>query len=344
MTFKLVATLFVAMAMVHICMALPMDTDAGLNEDSKMSLRDTMPLASLAPDVALQKKSAEEIFTLSQAKSLRQLIGICAELCPSTGCPDGQVCRSNGCGHTCQSATGVINPLTSKAESLLIQCDFCFDFEDGGPGCPAGYECVGMCPRSCVKIPSDMLSRARSLRQLAGFCAEMCPAEGCPDGTVCRSNGCGHECLPTLVGKVSTRQLDGACVELCSTGSDLLSAIMACPTGYECRSNGCGHSCQKVNTAFHPVGSNAFSLRQLFGTCVEMCSPSPVGQDILSGIMACPAGYECRSNGCGHTCHKVTTSVDCPMVLCALYCEGGFATGDDGCPICACQKTAQVVA
>ncbi|KAK7492819.1 hypothetical protein BaRGS_00015957 [Batillaria attramentaria] len=60
MTFKLVATLFVAMAMVHICMALPMDTDAGLNEDSKMSLRDTMSLASLAPDVALQKKSAEE--------------------------------------------------------------------------------------------------------------------------------------------------------------------------------------------------------------------------------------------------------------------------------------------
>ena len=38
--------------------------------------------------------------------------------------------------------------------------------------------------KECPEVPDDV----------AGACAEMCPAEGCPAGEMCCSNGCGHVC------------------------------------------------------------------------------------------------------------------------------------------------------
>nr|BAD16598.1 DEC-2 [Lymnaea stagnalis] len=52
--------------------------------------------------------------------------------------------------------------------------------------------------------------------------------------------------------------------------------------------------------------------------------------------MACPDGYDLDENGCEScTCKEVKRAV-CSPVLCKIYCENGFATGPDGCPICAC--------
>jgi hypothetical protein len=34
----------------------------------------------------------------------------------------------------------------------------------------------------------------------------------------------------------------------------------------------------------------------------------------------------------------VPISSECPTVMCALFCPDGFRTGDDGCPICACNE------
>jgi len=30
--------------------------------------------------------------------------------------------------------------------------------------------------------------------------------------------------------------------------------------------------------------------------------------------------------------------VECSDVMCAMYCENGFKTGVDGCPICECSE------
>ncbi|KAK7095916.1 hypothetical protein V1264_005270 [Littorina saxatilis] len=79
------------------------------------------------------------------------------------------------------------------------------------------------------------------------------------------------------------------------------------------------------------VSSHAFSLRQLVGTCVEMCSSDD----------DCGQGYHCRSNGCGHTCQKPFLSIgglhDCRFnAICNNYCFHGHAHDANGCPTCAC--------
>ncbi|XP_025082815.1 uncharacterized protein LOC112557276 isoform X1 [Pomacea canaliculata] len=69
--------------------------------------------------------------------------------------------------------------------------------------------------------------------------------------------------------------------------------------------------------------SKAASLRQLIGLCVEACSTVEADGEALFG--SCPEGYVCRSNGCGHTCQKPLTSVECPLLRCLdIYCPSGY--------------------
>ncbi|XP_064631971.1 BPTI/Kunitz domain-containing protein-like [Lineus longissimus] len=49
--------------------------------------------------------------------------GICVELCPSSGCPDGTMCCSNGCGHTCQVPAGVQTDEKDAAKPIPEVCD-----------------------------------------------------------------------------------------------------------------------------------------------------------------------------------------------------------------------------
>ncbi|CAL1545680.1 unnamed protein product [Lymnaea stagnalis] len=108
----------------------------------------------------------------------------------------------------------------------------------------------------------------------------------------------------------------------------------------------------------------------MIGICVEECS---TGSHAGGVSLGCPAGYVCRSNGCGHTC-QATVALDkrqrcpmmkcmpcaggyvidehgcqtctcmdeeralnlCPLVMCAMFCDNGFAIGANGCPLCSC--------
>merc|ERR1712154_519186 len=102
-----------------------------------------------------------------------------------------------------------------------------------------------------------------------------------------------------------------------------------------------------VATLFTLAVVVAATERRQFGICSEECSTNPK----MAASMQCPAGSVCRSNGCGHTCQKddqgQTGQVDlkqCRPVLCKMFCLNGWATGDDGCPICMCAPEVKVTA
>ncbi|XP_059169390.1 uncharacterized protein LOC131951119 isoform X3 [Physella acuta] len=64
----------------------------------------------------------------------RQIFGICVEMC-GAGCPPGTICKSNGCGHTCQPITTAVK----RAGCSLLSCltDHCaFGFSTAPDACP----------------------------------------------------------------------------------------------------------------------------------------------------------------------------------------------------------------
>ncbi|GFO25572.1 hypothetical protein PoB_005207700 [Plakobranchus ocellatus] len=90
------------------------------------------------------------IFVLAAATSedKRQLVGICVEECSMTltdsqimaalgikSCPDGQVCQSNGCGHTCQP-DGTITKPPSHCSNVICRMFCANGFQLGSDGCP----------------------------------------------------------------------------------------------------------------------------------------------------------------------------------------------------------------
>ncbi|KAK3766579.1 hypothetical protein RRG08_042360 [Elysia crispata] len=92
------------------------------------------------------------VFLLAAAavEEKRQLVGICVEECSMAlsdstimaalgvkqQCPDGHVCKSNGCGHTCQPVTKTTIPTKSQCSGVMCAM-FCIDgFQLGPDGCP----------------------------------------------------------------------------------------------------------------------------------------------------------------------------------------------------------------
>jgi hypothetical protein len=77
------------------------------------------------------------------------------------------------------------------------------------------------------------------------------------------------------------------------------------------------------------------------------CAPPPPG-GFCGGIagIQCPEGQHCVNDpsdacdpelggaDCGGVC--VLDDPECEPVTCELFCENGFATDDDGCPVCGC--------
>jgi hypothetical protein len=57
--------------------------------------------------------------------------------------------------------------------------------------------------------------------------------------------------------------------------------------------------------------------------------------DVLCALY-CEDGFETDQDGC-EIC-QCREPQECPEVLCALYCEDGFETDDDGCEICKCRE------
>ena len=77
--------------------------------------------------------------------------------------------------------------------------------------------------------------------------------------------------------------------------------------------------------------------------------PSPVGTGQFCGGIAgieCPQGQVCVPDpdsgcvpelggaDCGGTCQPLFPQ--CDTLTCQLFCEFGYASGDDGCPLCSC--------
>ncbi|BFZ03349.1 hypothetical protein BsWGS_06388 [Bradybaena similaris] len=78
--------------------------------------------------------------------------------------------------------------------------------------------------------------------------------------------------------------------------------------------------------------------RQQYGTCDEECSNGAIARALQIGV--CPAGYECLSNGCGHSCQKVIGE---PIIgLCVEMCEAGCPTGYE-CRSNGCGHTCQPI-
>ncbi|CAL1536895.1 unnamed protein product [Lymnaea stagnalis] len=75
----------------------------------------------------------------------------------------------------------------------------------------------------------------------------------------------------------------------------------------------------------------------LIGTCEEGCSNNLIIRAVRQ-LDECPAGFECRSNGCGHTCQpKLGKRIPaCLLLACGIYCPFGMKPSTNGCPSCAC--------
>merc|ERR1711874_408182 len=93
---------------------------------------------------------------------------------------------------------------------------------------------------------------------------------------------------------------------------------------------------------FSLAAVSASPQRRQIGICVQECSLT------LNALGAgkCPSGTVCKSNGCGHTCQPDTAvkpNPSCPGVLCAMFCENGFQVDKNGCPMCRCNQSHDVL-
>uniref|UniRef100_A0A3Q2FVY9 WAP domain-containing protein n=1 Tax=Cyprinodon variegatus TaxID=28743 RepID=A0A3Q2FVY9_CYPVA len=116
-------------------------------------------------------------------------VGPCVQLCSSDNdCPTGEICCSNGCGHTCIRAE---DPKVGKCplvHQTFLPARPCLN--DGH--CPGQEKCCRFaggsasnpaCPNTDGKV---------------GACVELCSSDSdCPTGEICCSNGCGHTCIRT---------------------------------------------------------------------------------------------------------------------------------------------------
>ncbi|XP_067654140.1 uncharacterized protein [Haliotis asinina] len=138
-----------------------------------------------------------------QGVPFKRQIGTCVEECSVvgigflSGCPHGQICQSNGCGHTCQ-------PVILGKRQFGICVEMCTPAGNGREdSCPAGSTCrsngcghtchsVSLKGRSLIKPNCPMV-----LCELYCFNGFATGADGCP---VCRCNSGGdlNKVLGTL--------------------------------------------------------------------------------------------------------------------------------------------------
>jgi hypothetical protein len=82
-------------------------------------------------------------------------------------------------------------------------------------------------------------------------------------------------------------------------------------------------------------GGNANNFEAL-STCQEQCI-APVECPEVMCMMFCETGFMKDANGCDMC--KCNEPVDeCPEVMCAMFCENGFKKDENGCDICQCAE------
>jgi hypothetical protein len=186
-----------------------------------------------------------------------------------------------------------------------------------GPGCGDGQPCAAVCYGRCV-FPEPPPQGCRSNADCAPN--ESCAVRDCPPPP-CDENG---NCAP--LPPECTR---GECIPngpVCSDGPVSCDAIEpTCPTPLIAAArNGCWacvdpRDCAPGCISDAECGPGQRCTERVYdpcGTCdpaVEVCCRAPAIQ-----YRVCEPAPSCGD------------------VMCTLYCEFGFQTGADGCPICSC--------
>ena len=126
-------------------------------------------------------------------------VGICVEACPSDGnCPSGQLCCSNGCGHSCVEAVRI--PYHTPPTDSMCP--------------PIDDDVAGTCVDRCTS-DSD-----------------------CAYSEMCCSNGCGHVCMPPMSAckaiqfTVSNQSLIGGYLPQCEEDGNFSRVQCHGSTGY----------------------------------------------------------------------------------------------------------------
>lgn len=265
--------------------------------------------------------------------------GICVELCTPGGCPGGQLCCSNGCGHTCQCPQGqCLNPdgnCGAFATCLIDPCDRDI-FNRGGCSdteiCLSNYCGPTPCTSSCQACPDGQCANPQNQCAQQVNCAEDPCANnngGCAQGQICTANYCGG------CNAVCTTPIEGDPCGLCIRP---LCLCQQCPNGSgtvgccgDCRyvDDGAGNlNCQYVETATGCEVCGGFENCLAYNDGCNDCTCNPNGSEACTE-KACLKQGEPK-------CIKFTCSnnSDCDTQNGFRCRRDPFCRGQDNNPLC----------
>ncbi len=252
----------------------------------------------------------------------------CDEQCAAFGdcCFDKvPVCTPETCdgldAGACTDTTGCKNSI------VPLPCD-CIPGQDEGCFCPLGgqRQCVP-CPLLTCEIACDNGYEVDA--NGCGLCECKAPAtceershDTCEDDPNCelRILPIPCDCLPGDDGCFCP--LGGALT--CGTKCQPVLCELFCEDGFATDENGCG-ICQ----------CNEPGPKQCHELDIEECDART---DCKTGIVPIPC--DCAPDDADCFCPlggQLQCQDACAPVLCELFCEDGFAIGDDGCEICSCK-------
>lgn len=224
----------------------------------------------------------------------------------------------------CTDATGCRNSI------LPIPCD-CVPGEDAGCVCPLGgaRTCVP-CPLLACDLECDLGVKTDANGCGLCECNEPTTCESRTPDTCEQDPDCELRILPIPCDCAPDDQgcacpLGGALT--CGARCQPILCELYCPDGFETDESGCG-VCQCKETGPTACIDLDYEQCEARADCKTQIVPIPCDCDPADSDCFCPLGGQLQC-------------VDaCAPVLCELYCPGGFATGPDGCEVCACDEPA----
>jgi hypothetical protein len=217
--------------------------------------------------------------------------GVCTPLCFEGGCPEGQVCNSEG---------------------------RCLDEGCDGVICEEGQRCMdGSCVDACegVVCPEPLSCRA-------GQCLDICAELTCDDCTVCDDGACVPRCPDTPCESGQECNGEGRCVDAGCT-------VITCPMGEACVGGSCQDACadavcppsqECVMGACVPINRPMPDAGVADGGTPDGGTMSDGGTDAV----ICPIGMDCsgeermRDSGCGCDVPGLPADRNAPLTALAL--------------------------